>query len=112
MKWVEIINSRLVAPSDPLGLERLFHDIRESVARGSEEGVRMVIYKSRFVDSDWAIHLHRESDNSPLGRTGLGIKLAELIRPMGLVDYSIWIEEDGGIVHDGYVNPTTLEREK
>ena len=93
MRWVEIINVRTAATAAPSTVECLFRDIWHNVTSGTDETVRMVIYRGRFVESDWAIHLHRETDRRPTGRTGLGIKLADSIRPLALVDHSIWIEE-------------------
>ena len=95
MRWVEIINARIGATTASSMLDRLFQDIRNDITSGTEENVRMVIYRSRFVDGDWSIHLHRETDKRPSGRTDLGIKLADILRPMSLVDHSIWIEEEG-----------------
>ena len=95
MRWVEIVNGRLAVSTDPLEWERLFCDIRNNVTQAKGDGVRIMVYRGGLVDSDWAIHLHRTTtDGRPPGRTGLGIKLADLIRPMALVDHSIWIEEE------------------
>lgn len=94
LRWVEIINGRLDTSAEPLELECLFRDIRNNVLEATGEGIRIMIYRGGVVESDWAIHLHRETDDRPPRRTGLGIKLADLIRPMALVDHSIWIEED------------------
>ena len=94
MEWVEIINARIAANANPWEMERLFLDIRNNVAADRKEAVRMKIYRSGNVDSDWSIHLHRETGERAPGRTGLGIKLADIIRPMALVDHSIWVEED------------------
>lgn len=94
MRWIEVINARIAVNTEPLELESLFRDIRNNVTADTEERVRMVIYRCRFVDSDWAIHLHRETDDRTPGRTGLGMELADIMRPMALVDHSIWIEEE------------------
>jgi len=94
LPWVEIINGRLATSTKPLDWERLFRDIWSNVTKAKGERVRIMIYRGGVVDSDWAIHLHRATDDRPPGRTGLGIKLADLIRPMALVDHSIWIQEE------------------
>ena len=76
-------------------LAYLFQEIRHSITAGNADLVRVVIYRGRFVDGDWSIHLHRETDQPPSGRTGLGIELADILRPMALVDHTVWIEEEG-----------------
>ncbi|WP_319523875.1 hypothetical protein [uncultured Desulfosarcina sp.] len=95
LRWIEIINARIGATAAPSMLERLFQDIRESVSADTGTPVRVVIYRGRFVDGDWSIHLHHETEKPPSGKTTLGIELADILRPMALVDHSIWIEEDG-----------------
>jgi len=95
LRWVEIINVRVAATTAPSILEGLFGDIRRNVAADTEDVVRLVIYRGSLVDSDWAIHIHRETNESPIGRTALGIELADEVRHMGLVDHSIWIEAEG-----------------
>jgi len=94
LRWIELINARMAANTDSQELERAFSDIRNSVMEGAEQDTRMVIYRGRFIDIDWSIHLHRESHDLPSGRTRLGMELADMIRPMALVDHSIWIEEE------------------
>lgn len=94
MQWVEIINIRAAATIEPSALERLFRDIRNNVAAIKGKGARVVIYRGGSVDSDWAIHIHRQTDERPAGRTALGIELADTLRPMSLVDHTIWIEVD------------------
>ena len=84
----------MAANTESLELGNLFREIRNNVAKDTEERVRMVIYKGSFDYSDWAIHLYRESGDSPPGKTGLGMELVDIIRPMALVDHSIWIEEE------------------
>lgn len=99
LKWIEIINARLAFPSDTAEAERLIADIRNSLMADEDKNVKLMIYRGLFVDSDWAIHLHRETPGKPSGRTGLGIRLAETIRSVALVDHSIWIEDDETFSH-------------
>ena len=93
MRWIEIINARIGATTAPSMLERLFQDIRDIIPVNDRTPVRTVIYRGRFVDGDWSIHLHRETDRPPRGKTMLGIQLADILSPMALVDHSIWVEE-------------------
>lgn len=94
MRWIEIINARMAVDTDFKELERVFKEVRNGVMEGAEKNTRMVVYRCRFVETDWVIHLHRESHEPPDGRTGLGKELANMIRPMGLVDHSIWVEKE------------------
>jgi hypothetical protein len=94
MRWVEIISARLAGSGERPHLDRLADDIRARAESGTEKGVRLEIYRNRLVENDWSIHLYRESEETPAGRTELGITLADIVRPVALVDHSIWIEED------------------
>ena len=93
MHWVEIIGVRIASSTDAAKVERLFRDIRKNVAAGTDGLMRVVIYRDNLLESDWAVHLYRETDAPPPGRTWLGTKLADEVRRIALVDHSIWIEE-------------------
>lgn len=92
MRWIETINVRSGVGTDPAEMERVFRVLKSHVT--GEEDVEMVIYRERFLDSDWAIHLQWETEDQPAGRTGLGMKVADMLRPLALLDHSIWIACD------------------
>ena len=95
MRWVEIINARFASLADTSEAGNLIADIRSSLKADECKSLKMVVLRGLFVDSDMAIHLHWETRLPPSGRTGIGIKLAEIIKPMALLDHSIWIEDHG-----------------
>lgn len=93
MQWVEIINVRMADSSKHKELKHLFRNMRGQVNTGSMRAqVRLVIFKNGMVETDWSIHLHWTADHNPTGKSELGIKLAELLRPLALVDHTIWVE--------------------
>ena len=93
MRWIEIINARMVADSfEHQEPEQIFHDIQASVDAGNDKQVRLMIYKNGLVENDWSIHLCWETDRQPPGKTELGIKLADIVRPIALLDHTIWVE--------------------
>jgi len=93
MRWVEIISARLAVSTPPADAKQLFRDIRKHVADETRERIRVAIYRDCLLESDWAIHLHRDAGESPPGRTRVGLKLADDLRRMALVDHSVWLEE-------------------
>ncbi|WP_024334772.1 hypothetical protein [Desulfotignum balticum] len=93
MIHVEIINARMNEVSNPRNLIRLFNQIRAHVAIRAGQRVQLVFFRNCLVENDWSIHLHWETQVKLSGRTELGIKLAEIVRPLALVDHSIWTEE-------------------
>ncbi len=94
MKWIEIINARINSSANPFEMENIFQEIRSNVSEDRMKGLRIAFYRGGTVDSDWAVHLYHETDGSTPGRSGLGIKLAEIFRPMALVDHRTWIEQE------------------
>lgn len=92
MPWVEIINARISASTTPAEAQRFFRGIRRNLTVVNEE-VRAVIHRGEWVEGDWAIHLYHEKEGPAPRRTWLGIKLAEEIRRIALVDHSVWIEQ-------------------
>lgn len=94
MQWVETINIRGGASANPSELESIFRDLKGCLVVGEGRDVKLAVYRGRFLNSDWAIHLQWETEKPPSGRTALGMELAELIRPLALVDHSVWVECD------------------
>lgn len=92
MQWIEVINARMTETSRHRELKNLFTDIRAQVNAGMKHQVRLVIYRNGLVENDWSIHLSWATDRRPTGKSELGIKLAELLRPLALVDHTIWVE--------------------
>jgi hypothetical protein len=94
-QWVEIITARMAAHAFEFpNPEQFFADIRACVDIGKPQYEAMVIYRNSLVENDWSIHLHWRTSRQPPGKTELGIKLANIVRSMGLVDHTIWIEHN------------------
>lgn len=92
MQWVEVINARMAETSEHRELKHLFREIRAQVNTSINDQLQLIIYRNGLVENDWSIHLCWTTDQKPTGKSELGIKLAELLRPLALVDHAIWIE--------------------
>jgi len=92
LRWIETINVRCGVGTDSDELARVLRDLENQVS--GEPGFELAVYRERFLDGDWAIHLRWESDAPPTGRSSLGMKVADMVRPLALLDHSIWIECD------------------
>jgi len=46
------------------------------------------------LESDWSVHLHWESERPEQNGSTLGLSLAKALEEFGLVDHSLWIEEE------------------
>ena len=92
MKWVEIIRLRLTRKSVDDDL------LNSLVSVSDEEGlVELTVYHNDRVDTDVSIHLEWESDIRSPRVSPLGLRMAEALKDLGLVDHSIWIQDKKSI---------------
>ena len=91
MKWLEIIKLRSAGIEEGL-LEEF---LRSLVTSGqSRELAEIKTYRHAALENDLSVHLHWESDRPEQNGTSLGLRLAQTLREFGLVDHSIWVEEE------------------
>ncbi len=90
MKWLEVIKLRSAGKDSPL-LEELLLSIDKFNPRGL---VEMKTFHHSALESDWSIHLHWESERPQQNGSSLGLRLAQAFKEFGLVDHSVWIEEN------------------
>jgi hypothetical protein len=90
MKWLEVIKLRSAGKDS-----RLLEELLLSVEKFDQSGlVEMKTFHHAALDSDWSIHLHWESEFPEENGSSLGLRLAKTLKEFGLVDHSIWIEEE------------------
>lgn len=92
MHWVEIINARMADISACRELQHMFLDLQEQLDGEMHYQVRLVVYRNDLVENDLSMHLHWTTAHRPTGKSELGIKLAELLRTLALVDHTVWVE--------------------
>lgn len=87
MKTLEIIHLRLAGDST----QTLVDAIRKSV--GSEpDPMEVRIYRHGKLETDLAVHLHRDVAMRNDRASDVGIHLASLLREYGMVEHSVWVE--------------------
>ncbi len=91
MKWLEVIKIR-AARTD----EGLLEEVVQELARaGRNRGLlEMKTYRHALLDSDISVHLHWRSAQVEENGSIPGLQLARALKDFGLVDHSIWIEEE------------------
>jgi hypothetical protein len=94
MKWLEIIKLRSAGIGED-SLEEFLRSLTESSLAGGLMAIR--IYRHAGLESDAAVHLHWESKGPARNGTDVAIRLAEALKQFGLVDHSVWIEEQGTV---------------
>jgi hypothetical protein len=90
MKWLEVIKLRSAGKDSRL-LEELLLSIDEFNQNGL---IEIKTFRHATVESDWSIHLHWESKRLEQNGSSLGLRLAQAFKEFGLVDHSVWIEEE------------------
>jgi hypothetical protein len=90
MRWIEIIKLRSAGKGSGL-LEELPLPMGEFIQNGV---VEMKIYRHAALDTDLSVHLHWKSEWPEQNGSPLGLHLAQVFKDFGLVDHSIWIEEE------------------
>jgi hypothetical protein len=90
MKWVEIIKLR--SSGEASGPLKAF---LSAIAQNTQRGlVETRIYRHAAWKTDWSLHLQWESEKLEKNGSALGLRLSHALKDFGLVDHSVWIEEE------------------
>jgi hypothetical protein len=90
MKWLEIIKLRSVGRDSELLKELLL-----SIHKFSQSGlVEMRTYHHAVLETDLSVHLHWESERPEQNGSALGLRMAQALKELGLIDHSVWVEEE------------------
>ena len=96
MKWTEIITLR----TSETPVKEVVADILKSVGANSSMGkpAKLKLFSHATVESDLSSHIQWEATSMDRGKSLLGFELVDMLREFGLVNHSVWIEEetDGG----------------
>jgi hypothetical protein len=90
MKWIEIIKVRNAGKA-PESLKGFLSGLLRNAPPGLI-GAR--ICRHAQWETDWSLHLRWESKKAEKNGSALGLHVAQALKEFGLVDHSIWIEED------------------
>jgi hypothetical protein len=96
MKWIEIITLR--SPSKING--QFIYELLNGVGRSDEATdtpdhlAEIRIYHHSVVETDMSIHIYWESEKESQYKSPLGLRLSSVLKPLGLLNHSIWVETD------------------
>lgn len=90
VRTLEVIRVRLTEDA-PRSLVELIY----RAGAGAAPPLALTVYRQAGLASDLAIQLlwHRPEDQGRMSTAGLG--LAAVLREYGMVDHSVWVEEEG-----------------
>ncbi len=89
MKTLEIIHLRLGGNRQ----HDLIEVIRKSIA-AEDDSREARIYRHAKLETDLAVHLHHEFSRESDQASNLGVRIASALREHGIVEHSMWVEED------------------
>jgi len=94
MKWVEIISLRCPANIDIQIVNELLEELHESdlAADTTNHLEEIRAYHHSVVETDLSIHIYWKSENGCGGKSPLGLRLYSVLKPLGLLNHSVWVE--------------------
>ncbi len=94
MKWVEIITLRSPSKIDGRFIDELLKGVSESDSPTDTPthlvGIR--IYYHPVVETDLSIHISWKSESGRQDRSPLGLRFADALKNLGLLNHSVWVE--------------------
>jgi hypothetical protein len=111
MKWVEIISLRSATNIDTPFVNELLKGISESdsATDAPEHLVEIRIYHHCIVETDLSIHIYWESEPGSQDKSPLGLRYSSILKPLGLLNHSVWVETTALEFHLSYGNPGSRE---
>jgi hypothetical protein len=90
MKWLEVIKLRSAGGNLEL-LDELLRPLSGSNQRGL---VEMKTFRHATLETDASVHLYWNSEMPEPDGSALGLRLAQALKEFGLIDHSVWVEEE------------------
>jgi hypothetical protein len=92
MKWVEIITLRSPSKINGQFIDELLKGVSESDSVMPNHLIETKAYHHSVVETDLSIHIFWESDNESQEKSPLGLRFYSALKPLGLLNHSVWIE--------------------
>jgi hypothetical protein len=90
MKQVEIITLRSLVKENRRLVDELLHQLFQQKESGFTASIR--VYHHPDVETDLSIHIHGETEARHPGKSPLGLRFSSALGPLGLLNYSVWVE--------------------
>ncbi len=94
MKSIEIITLRSPLKIDEQFINELLKGVNEidAMADRPQHLVEIKIYHHSVVETDLSIHIYWKSEPGSRNKSLLGLKFSSALKPLGLLNHSVWIE--------------------
>jgi hypothetical protein len=88
---IEVVQVRLFDINDGPKVVGVFD--RETGS--SQHPLQAILYQSPTIRNDWSICFWRSDSGDPGFKSPEAVRCAELLRPIGFVDHSVWLQVTG-----------------
>lgn len=92
MRWLEIITIRSAGNIPKPVIAELLRQMDQIDDIKRPAAIKM--YHHAGMDTDVSIHIHWNSISGSQGKSPLGLMLSHALKEFGLLNHSIWIEEE------------------
>jgi hypothetical protein len=92
MKCVEIITLRSSGNINGRLVDELLKGVSESDSDMPNGLIEITIYRHSVVETDLSIHIYWKSELGSQDKSPLGLRLSCALRPLGLLNHSLWVE--------------------
>ena len=94
MKSIEIITLRSLSKINEKFIDELLKSVSEidATADRQQHLVEIKIYHHSVVETDLSIHIYWKSELGGQNKSPLGLKFSFALKPLGLLNHSVWIE--------------------
>lgn len=92
MMWLEVIHIRVAGQECDRLLPILTELLQEM--REKESCKKVKLFRRVLLKNDVCLHLYHESENADIEGSPVGLRLATMLKPFGMVNHTVWTENE------------------
>lgn len=92
MMWLEVIHVR-VTDQECDRLLPIFTDLLKEI-REKENCKKVKLFRRALLKNDVCLHLYHDSENAGVEGSPVGLRLATMLKPFGMVNHTVWKEKE------------------
>ncbi len=92
MMWLEVIHVR-VTDQECDRLLPIFTDLLKEI-REKENCKKVQLFRRALLKNDVCLHLYHDSENAGVEGSPVGLHLATMLKPFGMVNHTVWTEKE------------------
>ena len=92
MRWHEVIHLRVI-DQEYDRLISIFTQLLDEIHE-KERYLKVKLFRRAQIETDVCFHLLHESNNAEVAGSPVGLRLAEALKPFGMVNHTVWTQID------------------